>query len=51
MRYCGLGREGENISGGRERVWVLNRGQHLVGQINTKYLWISQIAISTQRLF
>ncbi len=30
-RYCGLGREGENVSGGRERAaWVLNWGQHLV---------------------
>jgi hypothetical protein len=30
-RYCGLWREGENVSGERERAaWVLNRGQHLV---------------------
>ena len=30
-RYYGLGREGENVSGGRERAaWVYNRGQHLV---------------------
>ena len=32
-RYCGLGRDGENVSGEREReraAWVFNRGQHLV---------------------
>jgi hypothetical protein len=51
MKYSRLGREGENVSGGRESGMGLNRGQHLVGQINTKYFWISQIAISTQRLF
>ncbi len=31
-RHCRLGREGENVSGERERVaWVLNQGQNLVG--------------------
>ncbi len=30
-RYCRLGREGDNVSGGRERAaWVLNWGQYLV---------------------
>ncbi len=43
MRYCGLGREGENISGGRERGMGLKRGQHLVD--------FDQCSKSTQSIF
>jgi hypothetical protein len=56
VRYCGLGREGENRDDERENGVGFKRRSALVDfdrwSISTqKYFWILQIALSAQRYF